>query len=188
MHMDYDEHGHGYSIRADLTRGLCRASMRRWATRTVANVGAGSGSYEPDDGYVLAFEPSQVMRAQRSSRLAPAISARAESLSLDDGSVDAAMAIFTVHHRADQMAGLKELRRIAWGPVAVLTIDVAMLPRYWLLAEYVPEVIEIDSRCLPAVELVTETLGGAANVERHSHLRGQISFNAGLVLVVCQPA
>jgi hypothetical protein len=33
--------------------------------RTVVNVGAGAGSYEPHDRYVLAVEPSAVMAAQR---------------------------------------------------------------------------------------------------------------------------
>jgi len=250
VHMNYDEHGHGYSLhRRPDPRIASRIHAALGDARTVANVGAGSGSYEPDDRYVLAFEPSKVMRAQRSPGLAPAISAPAESLPLDDKSVDAAMAILTVHHWRDPVAGLKQLRRIARGAVAVLTIDVTMLPSYWLLAEYVPEVIEIDSRCFPAIELVTDTLGGTASVEsipipsdcsdgfaeaywarpeafldddvraaqatwkslppgvesraismlaadlasgrwdeRHGHLRGQSSYDAGLVLVISRPA
>ena len=112
-----------------------------------------------------------------------------------------------------------------------------------------PEVIEIDSRCFPAVELVTESLGGTVSVEpipvpsdcsdgfveaywarpeaflddeiraaqatwrslppgvesraisrlaadladgrwdkRHGRLRGQSSYDAGLVLIVSRPA
>ncbi len=164
--MDYDQHGHGYAARR---RPDPRIASRIHAAlrdaRTVANVGAGSGSYEPGDRYVLAFEPSQVMRAQRSAGMTPAISACAESLPLDDDSVDAAMAILTIHHWTDQIAGLTELRRVARGPVAVLTIDVTMLPRFWLLADYVPEAIEIDSRCFPAAELVAESLAGTVSVE-----------------------
>jgi SAM-dependent methyltransferase len=165
--MNYDDHGHGYGAhRRPDPRIASRIHAALGDARTVANIGAGPGSYEPGDRYVLAFEPSQVMRAQRSPGMAPAISARAESLPLDDKSVDAAMAILTVHHWTDQLAGLKQLRRIARGPVAVLTIDVTALPRYWLLADYVPEVIEIDTHCFPAVEAVVETLGGAVSVER----------------------
>jgi SAM-dependent methyltransferase len=164
--MDYDQHGHGYAARR---RPDPRIASRIHAAlrdaRTVANVGAGSGSYEPGDRYVLAFEPSQVMRAQRSAGMAPAISACAESLPLDDNSVDAAMAILTIHHWTDQIAGLTELRRVARGPVAVLTIDVTMLPGFWLLADYVPEAIEIDSRCFPTTELVAESLAGTVSVE-----------------------
>lgn len=164
--MNYDEHGHGYSIhRRPDPRIASRIHAALGDARTVANVGAGSGSYEPADRYVLAFEPSQVMRTQRSPELAPAISAYAESLPLDDESVDAAMAILTVHHWTDPVAGLRQLRRIARGAVAVLTIDITMLPSYWLLAEYVPEVTEIDSRCFPSIELVGQALGGTASVE-----------------------
>jgi SAM-dependent methyltransferase len=164
--MNYDEHGHGYSVyrRPDPRIAYSIHAALRDA-RTVVNVGAGSGSYEPDDRYVLAFEPSHVMRAQRPPGLAPAISAHAESLPLDDESVDAAMAILTIHHWTDQVAGLRQLRRIARGTVAVLTIDVTVLPRYWLLADYVPEVIDIDRRCFPAIEVVAESLGGTVSVE-----------------------
>jgi SAM-dependent methyltransferase len=164
--MNYDEHGHGYSGHRRPDRRIAsRIHAALGDARTVANVGAGSGSYEPDDRYVLAFEPSRVMRAQRSPELAPAISAHAESLPLDDESVDAAMAILTVHHWTDPVGGLKQLRRIARGPVAVFTVDVRMLPSYWLLAEYLPEVIEIDTRCFPAIELIAESLGGTVSVE-----------------------
>jgi SAM-dependent methyltransferase len=164
--MDYDQHGHAYSIyrRPDpQIASYIHAALGD--ARIVANVGAGTGSYEPDDRYVLAFEPSQVMRAQRSAELTPAIAAHAESLPLDDDSVDAAMAILTVHHWTDPVAGLRQLRRIARGAVAVLTVDVTMLPRYWLVAEYVPEVIDIDKQCFPAIELITESLGGTSSVE-----------------------
>jgi len=64
----------------------------------VVNVGAGAGSYEPADRYVLAVEPSAAMRARRSfTKAVPAINAVAEALPFDDASIDAAMAIFTVH-------------------------------------------------------------------------------------------
>ena len=61
--------------------------------RTVVNVGAGTGSYEPRDRHVIAIEPSDVMAAQRPPELAPAIRAMAQGLPLRDRSVDAAMAV-----------------------------------------------------------------------------------------------
>jgi hypothetical protein len=46
-----------------------RIAAQVWAAlgdaRTVLNVGAGTGSYEPSDREVTAVEPSAVMRAQR---------------------------------------------------------------------------------------------------------------------------
>ena len=67
--------------------------------KTVLNVGAGSDSYEPDDKYVVAVEPSSVLRSQRiASNRVPAVIASAESLPFDDKSFDASMSLFSVHH------------------------------------------------------------------------------------------
>ena len=106
--------------------------------RTVLNVGAGSGSYEPDDRRVLAVEPSAVMRAQRPSGAAPCIAATAESLPFGDRTFDAAMAVATAHHWRDPIAGLRELRRVA-GRVVVFTFDIDGLSRFWLTRDYIPE-------------------------------------------------
>src|SRR5215212_5377252 len=95
--VDYDVHGHGYAQRRRTDPRI--AALIHGAlgpARTVLNVGAGSGSYEPTDRYVLAIEPSATMRAQRPAHLAPAVDGRAEALPLDDQSVDAAMALLTV--------------------------------------------------------------------------------------------
>jgi SAM-dependent methyltransferase len=129
--------------------------------RTLVNVGAGIGSYEPDDRYVLAIEPSAGMRAQRPTSLAPAISASAEALPLDDSCVDAAMAIITIHHWHDTAAGLRELRRVARGPVVILTFDIDIVSQFWLVAEYAPEIISDDRRRFPSIDAICEILGGA---------------------------
>ena len=50
--------------------------------RTLLNVGAGAGSYEPTDREVTAVEPSATMRAQRPSHLVRAIDAVAENRTL----------------------------------------------------------------------------------------------------------
>ena len=90
--------------------------------RTVVNVGVGAGSYEPRDRYVIAIEPSDVMAAQRPRELAPAVRATAGARPLRDGSVDAAMAVLSVHHwDHEQERGVRELRRVARGPVVILT-------------------------------------------------------------------
>jgi hypothetical protein len=111
---------------------------------------------------VLAIEPSDVMAAQRPPELAPAIRARAGDLPLRDGAVDAAMAILTLHHWDDERErGVRELRRVARGPVVVLTYDAQVSGRMWLIADYLPEVGELDARIFPTPERIAEWLGGA---------------------------
>ncbi|MFF8814189.1 MerR family transcriptional regulator [Streptomyces pactum] len=109
--------------------------------RTVLNVGAGTGSYEPADREVTAVEPSAVMRAQRPAGSAPCVAAAAESLPFGDHSFDVAMAVSTVHHWRDPMAGLREMRRVA-RRVVVLTFDTdepGWQDRFWLTRDYLPE-------------------------------------------------
>lgn len=95
----YDRIGAGYArTRKPDFRVAERIVAALGSARTVANVGAGAGSYEPRDRHVIAIEPSDVMAAQRPRELAPAIRATAEELPLRDGAVDAAMAVLSVHH------------------------------------------------------------------------------------------
>jgi hypothetical protein len=132
--------------------------------RTVLNVGAGAGSYEPRDRQVTAVEPSASMRAQRPAELAVAIDATAEALPFEDGAFDAAMTTFSVHQWADLEAGLRELRRVTRGPVLVLTCDPDLLDRFWLV-DYAPGVIATEARRYPAIERITGALGGASRVD-----------------------
>ena len=127
--------------------------------RTVVNVGAGTGSYEPHDRRVLAVEPSEVMIAQRDPGRAPAIRSGAYPLPLADRSVDAAMAILTIHHWDEhQELGVRELRRVARGPVVILTYDPEVSVRMWLLADYLPEVAELDRRIFVPLETLARWL------------------------------
>jgi SAM-dependent methyltransferase len=130
----------------------------------VLNVGAGAGSYEPLDRYVVAVEPAAAMRAQRPRHLPPAIDATAEALPFDDDAFDAAMATVTVHQWPDPAGGLAELRRVARGPVVVMTFDPAALDRFWL-AEYAPEMVAVEGRRFPSIAWIAATLGGDVTVE-----------------------
>jgi SAM-dependent methyltransferase len=132
----------------------------------VVNVGAGTGSYEPADRHVIAIEPSAVMIAQRGPDRVPAIRCSAGRLPLIDDAVDAAMAIVTVHHWDDELeAGVRELRRVARGPVVILTYDARVSGRMWLMADYLPEVAALDDQIFPAPERVAEWLGGDVAIE-----------------------
>ncbi|HLP94314.1 MAG TPA: class I SAM-dependent methyltransferase [Saprospiraceae bacterium] len=132
--------------------------------KTVLNVGAGSGSYEPDDRYVVAVEPSRVMRAQRIALgRAPAVQGTADVLPFDDGAFDASMAIATVHHWPDVARGLAEMRRVTKGPVIVMSFDPDAYNVYWT-AEYFPELLAVEGRRTPAINLICESLGGQTQV------------------------
>src|ERR1043165_1040981 len=100
--------------------------------RTILNVGAGTGSYEPEDRYVVAVEPSKVMRSQRPRNLAVAINAVAEALPFDDHAFDASMAMLTIHHWSDPFAGWREMRRVTKGPVVICAFDVTVFPPSWV--------------------------------------------------------
>ena len=131
--------------------------------RTVLNVGAGTGSYEPTDREVTAVEPSAAMRAQRPAHLAPAVDATAEDLPFEDDSYDAAMATFSVHQWQGLAAGLAELRRVARGPVVVLTCDPTRVEEFWL-REYAPEVLATEARRYPGLDALADGLGGRVSV------------------------
>ena len=145
----YDTIGATYTV---TRRTEPRIAERIWAAlgdaRTVLNVGAGTGSYEPPDRVVTAVEPSALMRAQRPAGAAPCVAATAESLPFEDQSFDAAMALHTVHHWQDPIAGLREMRRVA-RLVVVLTFEVVFavdsseLDRFWLTRDYLPEVADL---------------------------------------------
>jgi hypothetical protein len=135
------------------------------SARTVVNVGAGAGSYEPADRHVIAIEPSDVMAAQRPRTSAPAIRASAGQLPLRDRAVDAAMTVLSIHHwDQEQERGVRELRRVASGPVLILTYDPRVSGEMWLMKDYFPEVAELDARTLPLPERIVAWLGGNATV------------------------
>ena len=162
--VDYAAHGQGYA-----RQRRTDPRLQAWVhaalgdARSVLNVGAGSGSYEPTDRHVLAIEPSAAMRAQRPAHLTPAIDAVAEKLPLDDQSFDAAMAIVTVHQWPDVAQGLSELRRVTRGPIVILTFDPDALARYWM-ADYAPEMLAVERRRFPGIASVVDGLGGACEV------------------------
>src|ERR1700685_3116044 len=119
----YDTIGGTYTV---TRRTEPRIATQVWAAlgdaRTVLNVGAGTGSYEPPDRDVTAVEPSALMRAQRPAGAPACVAASADSLPFDDQSFDAAMAVSTIHHWPDPIAGLREMRRVA-RRVVVFTFD-----------------------------------------------------------------
>lgn len=161
---DYGRIGVGYArIRQPDPRIAARILAALGDAKTVLNVGAGAGSYEPVDRDVTAIEPSESMRAQRPSTLVPAIDATSQNIPFPDNSFDASMATVTVHQWPERAKGLAEMRRVTRGPVVIMTFD-PQPPQHWWLMDYAPEVLEVESRRMPPIPTVVAELGGNAEV------------------------
>lgn len=156
--MLYDSIGVGYTT--------ARQTDPRWMSailavlgeaRTVLDVGAGAGSYEPTDRVVYAVEPSSEMIGQRRDDAPPVLRAVAEALPVKDSAVDAVLAVLTVHHWTDWRKGIAELRRVAPRRV-VLAYDTRLHTEFWFVREYVPEIAELE-RSRPSAPDIANELG-----------------------------
>ena len=162
--------GHGIQVRYDRT-GQTYSRTRRPDPRvaaiinealrgaaTVANIGAGTGSYEPART-VIAVEPSCVMNAQRPPGSAPAVQAVAERLPIRSKAVDAALAVLTVHHWSDLDHGVAEMLRIARRRVVIFTWDHNVFRRFWLLREYLRAAAQSGADLAVPITKLTSLLG-----------------------------
>lgn len=189
---DYDAHGQTYAqVRRPDPRIEAQIHAALGDARTVLNVGAGAGSYEPADRHVIAIEPSAEMRRQRPPGRVPAIAAFAEALPLDDCAVDAAMAVMTVHQWSDLAKGLAELRRVTAGPVVITAADIEALGRFWL-NDYAPELFEVKRRRYPTIEAIAAHLGACVDVQTilipHDCTDGLVSAFYGRPEAILDPA
>lgn len=146
----YDSIGKSYAAyrRAD-PRIATAISKALGNSRTVVNIGAGAGSYEPADRDVIAVELSETMIRQRAHNAAPAVRASAMSLPFADDAFEASLASFTVHHWPDQLRGLREMARVA--PHAVIFTWEPSTSNSWLLRDYFPEIRAYDRRLFPMI-------------------------------------
>lgn len=160
--LSYDRIGLGYSaVRQPEPKIAARLEAALGDTKTVLNVGAGAGSYEPRHREVTAVEPSREMIAQRPPGSAPVVEGVAESLPFGEGSFDAAMAIITVHHWSDVAKGLGEMARVARRRVVVLSFDPTPAQVLWL-CDYFPSALEYHAKAMPPIAELTAALPDAS--------------------------
>ena len=108
----------------------------------------------------MSWSPSGHERSRRPFGLS------ADCLPLRSGAVDAAMSVLSVHHwDHGQERGIREMRRVATGPVVILTCDPKVSSAMWLMADYLPEVAELDRRVFPDLKRLSTWLGGQTRVE-----------------------
>ena len=155
----YDRIGVGYSeYRRPDARIAARVDAALGQCRSVVNVGAGTGSYEPKSRSVVAGEPSAEMIRQRPPAAAPVIQADAVRLPFMDRSFDASLAILTIHHWPDWKRGLAEMRRVARERVVILTWDPEH-SGFWLVQDYLREIIELDRLQFPTLREIGAAIG-----------------------------
>jgi SAM-dependent methyltransferase len=153
----YDTIGRGYTrTRRSDPRIFAQIVQALGNARTVVNVGAGTGSYEPDDRAVVAVERSMEMIRQRPSHAAPVLQGDATHLPFPDGSFDAALAVLTIHHWPDVEAGLAEMKRVAPSRIVISTHTIVDLEDFWLTRDYFPETIENDHKRFPTIARIKE--------------------------------
>jgi ubiquinone/menaquinone biosynthesis C-methylase UbiE len=141
----YDTIGRTYSrTRQPEPRWTARIHAALGDATTVVNIGAGSGSYEPADRFVVAVEPSVTMLAQRAGTAAPVVRATAEYLPFADDEFDAAMATLTLHHWHDLERGANEMLRVAARQV-LLYFEPFWADDYWLITDYFPQFVDLPS-------------------------------------------
>lgn len=153
----YDTIGIDYAqLRRPDARIAAQIDRALGTARTVLNVGAGTGSYEPADRAVTALEPSAEMIRQRSAAAATAVQGSAEAIPFPDKSFDAVMAVLSIHHWMDQRQGIREMCRVARDRVVLLTFDPQARP--WLTC-YLPELVTLDEAVMPTLATLAEWLG-----------------------------
>lgn len=158
----YDAIGHGYEpVRRPDPRIASRITEALGDVRTVLNIGAGTGSYEPSDRWVLAVEPSMVMIQQRPQGSAPVLQASAETLTLADKTVDAAMGVLTIHHWNDLERGIQQLVRVARERIVIVTMDVPTLAELWIVKDYFPDFVGKHTDRFPSMEKLCGLLPNA---------------------------
>ena len=162
---EYDRIGQTYTAhRRPDTRIAAQILTALGDAASVLNVGAGTGSYEPEDGRsVVALEPSATMRAQRPPTAAPCVAGVAGALPFADGAFEAAMTVLSIHHWPDPWAGLDELRRVAPRQV-VFTFDPAFHNRFWMIRDYLPESATLAGSHPLSPEVIARHLDGRVEV------------------------
>jgi len=160
----YDRIGQGYTSTRRSDPRIAAAILGALGdARSVLNVGAGAGAYEPSGRFVVAVEPSWHMIQQGATGSSPAVRVSAEALPFKAKTFDAALAVLTLHHWSDWRLGLREMQRAATRLV-LFTFDTSHAQRFWLTEDYFPEISELDRGRCPSVAEVVDALG-ACRVE-----------------------
>lgn len=155
--------GYGPMRRAD-ARILQRIAKAVGGAASVLNIGAGTGGYEPPDRRVVTVEASEAVIKRRAKTSAPVVKAEVEHLPFKDRSFAASMAILTIQHWEDPIAGLHEMARVSSRRAVVLTLDPEVFGGFWLY-RYFSDAAFLESMRYPKLSAITKALGGDTRIE-----------------------
>ena len=156
MEAIYDDIGINYSVGRCTDPEIARQlfSELEGAARIV-NIGAGTGSYEPEHANLIAVEPSSRMISQRKTGCHPVEQAFAEKLPFENNSFSHAMTVLSMHHWENRTLAFREINRVATEKFVAITWDPGSDP-FWLTRDYFPEIYRTDQRIFPSLEELKE--------------------------------
>ena len=155
----YESIGTGYNYTRCTDPDVYAQLAPTWSGATrILNVGAGSGSYEPQNVPVVAVEPSRKMIAQRPTQAHPSVCSYAETLPFGDHVFSHCLSVLTLHHWHDRAAAYAEIKRVTQKRFITLTWD-PDAPSFWLTEDYFPEILAADRQIFPTMDELAEHFG-----------------------------
>ena len=152
----YDDIGVNYSVTRCTDPKIAGQlySKLQGATRIV-NIGAGTGSYEPENIELVAVEPSSKMISQRKNNYHRVEKAFAEKLPFENDSFSHAMTVNSMHHWENRALAFAEINRVATEKFVAISWDPESDP-FWLTRDYFPEIYEMDKCIFPDMKELNE--------------------------------
>ena len=148
----YDDIGINYSVtRCTDPKIANQLYLELEGATRIVNIGAGTGSYEPDNVDLIAVEPSAEMISQRKINSHRVEQAFAEKLPFENNSFSHAMTVLSMHHWENRALAFSEINRVATQKFVAITWDPKSDP-FWLTRDYFPEIYEMDKVIFPGLE------------------------------------
>jgi SAM-dependent methyltransferase len=156
MNTIYDDIGINYSVTRCTDPKIAKQlySELQGAARIV-NIGAGTGSYEPENVELVAVEPSSKMISQRKIGSHSVEKAFAEKLPFENNSFTHAMTVLSMHHWENRELAFSEINRVVTEKFVAITWDSNSAP-FWLTRDYFPEIYEMDKCIFPDLDELNE--------------------------------
>ncbi len=158
MPLNYDQLADEYRIyRKPDPRIAERIHLHLRDARSILNVGAGTGAYEPEGADIVSIEPSSGMIMKRERSGSALVRGIAEELPFKDATFDCSMGILTLHHWRDIHSGLREMLRVTRQRIVLFTW-IGYCGNFWL-ENYIPEITGVDEKLFPTLEELEKILG-----------------------------